>query len=110
MVKKMNWLVKALTLNRVRGITLAPFGIYIKEEYLNDFKLRHHEIIHWKQQQEMFVIFFYLWYFFEWVIKLFKYGKQAYMNISFEREAYANHDNFLYFKIRKFYAWFKYVR
>lgn len=99
------------------GITLWPF-IFIhptEEEYIKLYgtiRLEHtkvHESIHLKQQDEMLVIFFYLWYFFEWIIKLFKYGKRAYMNLSFEREAYANSRYPEYLKIRKKFTWTKYL-
>ena len=66
---------------------IAPFGIYIKDKYYLSPTIRNHERIHWEQQMEMMVVFFYLWYFVEWFIKLFIYGKRAYYNISFEREA-----------------------
>ena len=60
-------------------------------------------MIHWKQQMEMLIIPFYVWYFIEWVIKLFKYGKKAYYNISFEREANQRSE------YRKPFAWIKYI-
>lgn len=44
----------------------------------------------------MLFIFFFLWYFIEWTVKLFKYGvkdNKAYYNLSFEREAYINEHN-----------------
>lgn len=50
-----------------------------------------HERIHTCQQKELLWIFFYIWYLIEWVIRLFQYRfnfNDAYMNISFEREAY----------------------
>ena len=56
-------------------------------------KGRKHEKIHIAQQKEMLVIPFYLWYFIEWLVRLFKKGN-AYQNISFEREAYVNEYNF----------------
>jgi len=106
-VKKMNWFVKAITFGWATAICIAPFGIYIKEGHFV-FKVINHEKIHWKQQMEMFIIPFYLWYFIEWVIRLFINGKYAYQNICFEREAqgYEYDDNYLI--VRKQFAWIKY--
>jgi len=91
----------------VASICIAPFGIYIDLENpdIEVINIFNHERIHWKQQTEMLYIFFYLWYFFEWIIKLFKYGGQSYVNISFEREArdWANLED------RKRFNWIKYL-
>ena len=86
------------------AITLCPFGIY------NDSKrpsTLNHEKIHWQQQLEMLIIFFYIWYLVEWLIRLTK--EDAYMNISFEREAYANDYNLDYLNSREPYSWVKYL-
>jgi len=111
--KKFNWFVKIITFNWPLAITLAPFGIYVNQKYRTVDKLskrtRNHESIHWKQQLEMLVIPFYLWYFIEWIIRLFIHGFDAYRNLSFEREAYGNDDNLDYLKIRKKYSWVKYL-
>jgi hypothetical protein len=48
-------------------------------------------------------------YIIEWFIKLFFYGKDAYYNISFEREAYSNEYDYEYLENRKKYAWIKRV-
>ena len=48
----------------------------------------NHEAIHTAQMRELLYIGFYLWYVVEWLVKLFIYGKEAYRNVSFEREAY----------------------
>lgn len=92
----------------LRGITLAPFGIFIREGYLTD-RIINHEMIHWKQQMEMFIIPFYLWYIFEWIIRLPINGKDAYMKLLFEQEAHNNDDNLDYLKTRKHFSWIKYL-
>ena len=71
----------------------------------------NHEAIHSKQMAEMLWIPFYIWYGIEWFIKLFIYGnaKEAYRNISFEREAYQNEYNLDYLNERKSYAWLKLI-
>lgn len=67
-----------------------------------------HEEIHKKQMIEMLVIFFYLWYCVEFLVRLCMYRnqKEAYRNISFEREAYAN-DSMIPYK-RKPFTWLSY--
>jgi hypothetical protein len=109
-VKKMGWFVSFITFGWAAGITLAPFGIYIKEKYLTWQWMINHESIHWKQQMEMLIIFFYLWYLFEWIIRIFVNGKKAYISLSFEREANANEYNLKYLETRKHYSWFKYIK
>jgi hypothetical protein len=108
-VKEMNGFVKFITGGWAAGITLAPFGIYLMKKYLKNKFIINHENIHWKQQMEMLIIFFYLWYIIEWIIKLFIYGKFSYYNLSFEREAYEYENNLNYIKNRKHFSWFKYI-
>jgi len=112
----MNWLVKILTFGWASAITLAPFGIYVKEsvwdyQYTHPTfwkKLINHEEIHWAQQMEMLILFFYIWYFVEWLIKLvLPPYNSAYSALSFERESNSNEDNLDYLLTRKHYAWIK---
>jgi len=110
-VKKINGLLKLILSKDIIGITLAPFGIYLNDKYLSDKDTINHESIHWKQQLEMLVIFFYLWYGIEWFIRLLVNGKDyAYYYISFENEAYKNEDDLEYLSKRKHFAWIKYVK
>jgi beta-lactamase regulating signal transducer with metallopeptidase domain len=93
------------------GLTLYPF-IFLKQEHLKeDTHLINHEKIHLKQQLELFIIFFYVFYFLEWCIKLFKYKNKhlAYKNLSFEREAYQNEHNLNYLQNRKSWTFLKYL-
>jgi hypothetical protein len=100
---------------KIGGITLWPFVI-LREIYDSTppwrrraARIINHETIHIKQQEEMLILPFYIWYVTEWFIKLFIYGSQAYYNISFEREAFDNDDNLSYLNGRKHYAWIKRV-
>ena len=102
--RKMGAFLRFFTGGGIAAITLAPFGIYMKEKYLSDVRMINHEKIHWKQQLEMLIIFFYVWYLIEWFIKLFT-TSDAYRSLSFEREAYDNDNNFDYLKERKHFAW-----
>lgn len=58
---------------------------------------------------ELLFVFFYLWYFIEWLVRLFMRGN-AYRHISFEREAYDHMDEPDYLKRRKHFAWMKYYK
>lgn len=73
---------------------------------------KNHEKIHTYQIYEMLVIFFYITYFIEWLIRLMQYrnAQIAYQNISYEREAYQNMFDPAYLKKRKYYAFFKYYK
>jgi len=46
-IKKMNWFVSLITFNWPDAITIAPFGIFIKEKFFNNLILRNNEMIHW---------------------------------------------------------------
>ena len=70
--------------------------------------LINHERIHTIQMLEMAVIFYYLWYLGEWLVRIPMRGR-AYENLSFEREAYQNMYDPDYLKHRKPYAWTHYL-
>ena len=88
------------------GVMFARKGVY-KDDKIPAKTFRH-EKIHTAQMKELGYIFFYIWYFIEWLLLLPYFGKKAYYNISFEREAYDNQNNIKYLKTRKHYNWFKY--
>lgn len=100
---------------RIGGITLYPW-IVLREKYRDNYYYKtkkapaviNHESIHIEQQKELLVIGFYLWYFVEWIIRLFMKGN-AYKNISMEREGYENRKNLDYLKTRKKYNFLKYI-
>jgi len=108
-VKVMNGFVRFLTLGNATGISLAPFGIYIRKDRMNNTSIVRHEKIHWAQQLEMGILLFYIWYFIEWFIKLFIHGTKSYHAISFEREAKLNQLKPTYLDKRKHFAWLKYI-
>lgn len=98
----------------IGGITLFPF-IILREKYNKKWakshitpKIINHESIHVEQQKELLVIFFYLLYLSEWFVRLFMKGN-AYRNISFEREAYANQGDMNYLKNRKLFGFLRYM-
>lgn len=94
-----------------KGFTAVNlFGVlFVRKERKNKLteKLIVHETIHTKQMQEMLYVFFYLWYFTEWLIKLFLLwnGHKAYRSISFEREAYEHENDKDYLLERKHFNW-----
>ncbi len=69
----------------------------------------NHEAIHTAQMRELLYIGFYIWYVVEWLVKLCIYGKQAYRNISFEREAYQYAGYEGYLSIRRPYKWIQLI-
>ena len=94
----------------VKGFTaMNLFGIiFARNEYKPlARRIQNHEAIHTVQMKEMLYIFFYFWYLVEWLVKLFRYGRNAYENISFEREAYTYQDDYSHLEKRKKYHWIK---
>jgi hypothetical protein len=99
---------------RTIGLTFFPF-IFLKKSYFEKRpkevleKTIRHESIHIKQQIELLVIPFYLWYFIEYFFKFFVFGTDAYYHLSFEREAYDNDKNPEYLETREFWSFLKYI-
>ena len=86
------------------------FGIiFVRKDVVVTATMLNHERIHTAQMREMLYIFFYLWYVVEWLIKVVIYAEKAYVNLSFEREAYKNSWNANYLKYRKLFSWFNYL-
>ena len=56
----------------------------------------------------LFIASYYLWYVIEWLIRLPK--GNAYKNISFEREAYANEGDASYLSGRNWFNFLRYIR
>ena len=71
----------------------------------------NHEMIHAAQMKELLYIFFYLWYVIEWIVRLIHYrnAREAYRNISFEREAYRHEENLMYLKWRSKFNFLNYL-
>lgn len=70
-----------------------------------------HECIHLRQQKEMLLLFFYIWYLAEYLIRLIQYKNhhRAYRKISFEREAYLYEADPDYLKRRKNFAFLRFL-
>lgn len=94
-----------------RGLTVFPF-VFVK--YKMDKQsgvFVNHERIHLRQQLELLIFPFFVWYLSEFLVRLAQYKKfdLAYRNISFEREAYANEKDLNYLKKRSFFGFAKYL-
>lgn len=102
---------KLLKNTKINGITLFPFILLKKTEMKSDAVLINHEKIHLRQQLELGIVFFYIWYlaeYYYWYLKL-KNSFLAYRYISFEREAYAKEDDLNYLETRKLWSFWKYI-
>ena len=93
------------------GITIFPFIFLQKKTFKLNKVLINHEHIHLRQQLELGIVFFFIWYAIEYVYRLiiFKDKRKAYRMISFEREAYAFENDMEYVLERKWYSFLKFV-
>ncbi|MBX2829328.1 MAG: hypothetical protein KTR22_14270 [Flavobacteriaceae bacterium] len=93
------------------GIALWPFIILRNAVLKEDEHFMNHERIHLRQQLELGIVLFYLWYSVEFLLLWvwWKNRKVAYHKISFEKEAYANEKDLLYLKKRPFWKFLKYI-
>lgn len=94
------------------GLTIFPF-VFIKHSHLKtDSPFINHERIHLKQQLELFIILFFLWYGIEFFIRLLAYNNwnKAYKNISFEREAYVHEKDLDYLQSRPLWNFINYIK
>ncbi len=95
-----------------KGICVNLFGTFwARDTSWIDKYVVNHERIHTAQQRELLFIPFYIIYLIEWLVKLacFRNCQDAYMSISFEREAYIHGHDLSYLQNRKLFAWTKYI-
>lgn len=102
---------KYLILGRFDGVVLWPFIFLRRPGLKNNKEFMNHERVHLRQQKEMLVVFFYIWYLVEFFLRYLEFDNsyEAYRNISFEREAYSNEDKLDYLENRKAWAFLKYL-
>jgi hypothetical protein len=102
-------IVKQIRHLGISGITLFPFIILRDKSLRYNKRIMNHERIHVRQQLELLVLPFYVLYLIEFGIGLVKFKNimEAYMNISFEKEAYKNDVNLNYLNDRKCWVWLK---
>lgn len=103
---------KHLLPKRITGLAFWPIIVLREHTQVTNTVLVNHEKIHLRQQAELLVLPFYLWYFAEWLLRIVQYKNfnKAYRNISFEREAYARENEMCYLKKRSFWAFLAYIR
>ncbi|WP_264522349.1 hypothetical protein [Flavobacterium sp. N1994] len=94
-----------------QGITFFPFIIVADHYWKQNLVMVNHEKIHIRQQLEMLILPFFIWYGMEFLIRWIIYQDKniAYQNISFEREAYANEKDLNYLKQRSFWKFLDYL-
>jgi hypothetical protein len=114
------------------AITIWPF-VFVRKDELDRFDsvAANHEDIHGEQQKEMLaagallgglmvmltgslwwlllVPVYFWWYLTEYALRSMFGTGNAYRNISFEREAYANEADMCYTKDRQAFAWILYM-
>ena len=100
------FILKVLTGSFAASITLWPIIIVRDKKYLDDPILINHEKIHLRQQIELLLVIFYLWYALEYLFYRLKGldSKSAYRNIRFEKEAYRFEKDLNYLSKRKWFA------
>jgi len=91
----------------VYAITIFPF-IILSEE-VDDYTMNH-ELIHFEQQKELFVVGFYALYAYDFFKGMIKYKNKdlAYFLIRFEQEAYAHQNDLGYIVDREKHSWKEY--
>ncbi|MRI62493.1 hypothetical protein EDM00_00570 [Ornithobacterium rhinotracheale] len=93
-------------------MAIFPFILLRDKSLRADGSLLNHERIHLRQQLELLIVPFYIWYFLEYLyyyVQL-KDSYLAYRSISFEREAYAHEQDFLYLKNRNLWGFWNYLK
>ncbi len=94
-----------------RGMALFPFVLVKYKADKENPVFINHEKIHLRQQLQLLLLPFFIWYFLEYFLRLIQYRNKnlAYKNISFEREAYANEQNLDYLKQKSLWGFLKYL-
>lgn len=92
------------------AITILNMIFIKKGTILHDVDIQHEEI-HWKQEKELLIVGFYLWYVVEFLIRLIIEWNffRAYKKISFEQEAYMYQRSIGYFGVRHHYEWVRFL-
>ncbi|MBE0391487.1 hypothetical protein HNQ02_003015 [Flavobacterium sp. 7E] len=94
-----------------RGLTIYPFVFIRHKSDKKNAIFINHEKIHLRQQLEMLIIPFFIWYFLEFVFRLLQYKNfdRAYLNISFEREAYTKESDLSYLNKKPFFSFLNFI-
>lgn len=94
---------------RANGMALYPF-ILVKRKNPSA-TLLNHERIHLRQQLELLILPFYVWYVLEYLWHRLRGLKHytAYRRISFEQEAFKHDQDLRYLRTRKRWAFVRYL-
>ncbi|WP_196216213.1 MULTISPECIES: hypothetical protein [Myroides] len=105
-------IIKNLLPKQFDGLTIFPFIILKDKQEIDNHILIQHECIHLKQQLELLIIPFFIWYVIEFTYHFIKNKDSfhAYRCISFEKEAYTHEDTLNYLHNRKSYAFLKFLK
>lgn len=108
-------ILKILTLGNphVLAMALWPFIIFKDQKTKDSPVICNHERIHHRQQLELLILPFYIWYFIEYWVGMFRFKfkhEKAYRNISFEMEAYHQEKDLNYLKQRPYLASWTYFK
>ncbi|ERJ60578.1 hypothetical protein [Sphingobacterium paucimobilis] len=92
------------------AVTIFPFIFVRTAAMVHNKVLMNHERIHLHQALELLVLPFYILYVAEFLVRLICYRdfQKAYLNISFEREAYKNETDLYYLRNRRRWSFIKY--
>ena len=99
-----------IPLDGYKAMTIYKFIFTRYSKQINQRDINH-EYIHYKQYNELLILFFLPWYLIEFLIKLlltFNW-KKAYKSISLEQEAFEHQYEDDYSEKRKHYNWLKNV-
>jgi len=103
--------IRPLARIHIAGITLFPCIFLARARFKRDQTLINHESIHLRQQLELLILPFYIWYLLEYLIlRMSMNHKKAYRNIIFEREAYTAEADLDYLKKRKLWQFLKFYK
>lgn len=94
------------------GLTIFPFILVSDPSDVANQVLINHEKIHIRQQLELLVLPFFIWYGVEYAFRRINYRdhSKAYRSIGFEREAYANEMDQGYLSTRRLFQFLRYIR
>ena len=97
---------------KVNAMAIFPF-ILVREPWMkDDAVLIRHERIHLRQEIELLILPFYIFYLLNYLVNIYRFSDhhKAYLQIIFEQEAYAGEENSAYLDYRPYYAWRKFMK
>lgn len=91
------------------GMSLFPFILLRKKDAPHGERLLNHERIHLRQQLELLILPFYIWYLLDYLIQRIRGRKhdEAYRSIIFEKEAYTYENDPGYLQRRRFWEFLR---